>query len=182
MTTGLHCNISSSFCNSKRRLEPATKSMEFCQIWAANAVWGYYKVRGGEVHGWLWLRPEACHAPQTSRGFLLGFASTRAMVPWRFAWCPRGDGGVVFGDGLSHIQGRYPHPNNDYPHSYIPYYPQFSSWPLEGGRRIRRMAAGVRQRLTRVCLVCLMTRSATPPHHPLNLPTLHGPHAHPHLH
>ena len=100
---GHHCNISSSFCNSKRRLEPATKSMEFCQIWAANAVWGYYKVRGDEVCGWVWLRPEACHAPQTSRGFLLGFASTRAMVPWRFAWCPRGDRGVVFGDGLSHI-------------------------------------------------------------------------------
>ena len=39
------------------------------------------------------------------------------------------------------------------------------SWPLEGGRRIRRMAAGVWQRLTRVCLVCLMTRSATPPYH-----------------
>ena len=51
------------------------------------------------------------------------------------------------------------------PLSCIPYYPQFSSWPLEGGRRIRRMAAGVRQRLTRVCLVCLMTRSATPPYH-----------------
>ena len=51
------------------------------------------------------------------------------------------------------------------PLSCIPYYPQFSSWPLEGGRRIRRMAAGVWQRLTRVCLVCLMTRSATPPYH-----------------
>ena len=40
-----------------------------------------------------------------------------------------------------------------------------SSWPLEGGRRIRRMAAGVWRRLTRVCLVCLMTRPATPPYH-----------------
>ena len=51
------------------------------------------------------------------------------------------------------------------PHSYIPSYAQSSSWPLEGGRRIRRMAAGVWQRLTRVCLVCLMTRSAAPPYH-----------------
>ena len=59
------------------------------------------------------------------------------------------------------------------PHSYIPYYPQFSSWPLEGGRRVRRMAAGVRQRLTRVCLVCRMARSATPPYHFLtSLPSM----------
>ena len=69
------------------------------------------------------------------------------------------------GDSLGNIQRRYPHPNNDMPLSCIPYYPQSSSWPLEGGRRIRRMAAGVWQRLTRVCLVCLMTRSATPPYH-----------------
>ena len=56
------------------------------------------------------------------------------------------------------------------PLSCIPYYPQFSSWPLEGGRRIRRMAAGVWQRLTRACLVCSMTRPAPPPRHLLTSP------------
>ena len=109
----------------------------------------------------------------------------RPLEPWCHGVSHGVRVGIVvscLGMALKHIQGRYPNPNNDNPHSYIPYYPQFSSWPLEGGRRIRRMAAGVRQRLTRVCLVCLMNRPAPPPHHPLNLPTLHGPHAHPHLH
>ena len=119
---------------------------------------------------WLWLWPKACHAPQASRGYLLGFASTRTWRHGQNHGTPSGAGGTPSGAGPLMAQRPLVARPKGLPHQYYPTLRALSSWPLEGGRRIRRMAAGVWQRLTRVCLVCLMTRSATPPYHFLTSP------------